>query len=125
MSSINKEFLISSIPVLMVLIVFSYCSSPVLSTMLNRNGRVKHSFHILNFRGKVFNISLSMIFDMASQVVLVVGDARDVGSVCGSGRSPGGGHGPPSSVLALKIPWAEKPGGPQFMGLQRIFDVRF
>ena len=95
MSSVNKEFLISSIPVLMVLIVFSYCSSPVLSTMLNRNGRVKHSFHILNFRGKVFNISLSMIFDMASQVVLVVGDARDVGSVCGSGRSPGGGHGPP------------------------------
>ena len=55
----------------------------------------------------------------------MVGDARDVGSVCGSGRSPGGGHGPASSVLASKIPWAEKPGGPQFMRLQRIFDVRF
>ena len=35
------------------------------------------------------------------------------------------GMAPPSSVLALKIPWAEKPGGPQFMGLQRIFGVRF
>ena len=35
------------------------------------------------------------------------------------------GMAPHSSILASKIPWAEKPGGPQFMGLQRIFDVRF
>ena len=32
---------------------------------------------------------------------------------------------PHSSILALKIPWAEEPGRPQFMGLQRIFDVKF
>ena len=39
---------------------------------------------------------------MGSQVVLVVknplanaGDIRDAGSVSGSGRSPGGGHGNP------------------------------
>ena len=25
------------------------------------------------------------------------------------GRSPGGGHGNPSSILAWKIPWTEKP----------------
>ena len=25
-----------------------------------------------------------------------------------------------SSTLAWKIPWTEEPGGPQFMGLQRI-----
>ena len=95
MSSVNMDFLISSIPVLMVLNFFSYCSSPVLSTMLNRNDSVKHSFHILNFRENSFNISLSMIFDMASQVVLVVGDVRDVGFICGSERSPRGGHGTP------------------------------
>ena len=43
----------------------------------------------------------------ASQVMLVVkflpanaGDIRDTGSIPGSGRSLGGGHGIPSSVLA-------------------------
>ena len=43
----------------------------------------------------------------ASQVVLVVknlpaiaGDVKDVGSVLGLGRSPGGGHGNHSSILA-------------------------
>ena len=37
------------------------------------------------------------------------GNARDMGSVPGSGRSPGGGatH---SSILAWKIPWTEKLG---------------
>ena len=27
---------------------------------------------------------------------------------------------PHSSILAWKIPWTEKPGGPQSMGLQRV-----
>ena len=47
----------------------------------------------------------------ASQVVLVVkkpptneGDARDVGSVPGSGRSPGGGHGNPLWYSCLENP---------------------
>ena len=31
------------------------------------------------------------------------GDIRDAGSIPGSGRSPGGGHGNHSSVVALKI----------------------
>ena len=63
---------------------------------------LQHSFHILNFRGKVFNISLSMIFDMASQVVLVVGDARDVGLIPGLGR--GEGHGNPLQYSFLENP---------------------
>ena len=25
-----------------------------------------------------------------------------------------------SSILAWRIPWTEEPGGPQFMGLQRV-----
>ena len=48
------------------------------------------------------------------------GDEREENSIPGSGRSPGGGHGNPSSILAWRIPWAEEPGGLQSMGLQRV-----
>ena len=48
----------------------------------------------------------------ASQVVLVVktipanaGDVRDIGSISGSGGSPGEGNGLHSSILAWKIPY--------------------
>ena len=37
-------------------------------------------------------------------------NAGDLGSIPGSGRSPGD----------WRIPWAEEPGGLQFMGLQRV-----
>ena len=63
----------------------------------------------------------------AFQVVLVVknppGNARDLGLIPGSGRSPGEGGGSPtthSSVLAWRIPWTEEPGGLQSMGSQRV-----
>ena len=42
----------------------------------------------------------------------------DTGSIPGSGRSPGGGNGTHSSILAWKIPWTEEPGGLQSMGWQ-------
>ena len=47
-----------------------------------------------------------------SQVVLVVnaGDVRDVGSIPGLGKSPGGGRGNHSSILAWKIPRTEESG---------------
>ena len=89
----------------------------------------------------------------ASQVALVVktlpastGDTGDVGSIPGSGRSPGGGNGKllqyscllslsvlyylfsikqlekemanHSSILAWRIPWTEKSGGLQSTGWQ-------
>ena len=44
----------------------------------------------------------------------------DVGSMHGSGRSPGGEHGNPSSILAGRIPWTGEPGGLQSIGLQRV-----
>ena len=44
------------------------------------------------------------------------GDIRDTGSISGSGRSPGGGHGNHSSVLAWRIPRTEEPGGLQSIG---------
>ena len=47
------------------------------------------------------------------------GDARDVGLIPGSRRSPGGGH---SNLLqyAWRIPWTEEPGRLQSMESQRI-----
>ena len=43
-----------------------------------------------------------------------------MGSIPGSGRSPGGGHGNPLHILAWRIPWTEEPGRLQSMGLQRV-----
>ena len=48
------------------------------------------------------------------------GVTRDVGLIPGSGRSPGGGHGRHSSILAWRIPWTEKPGRLQSIGPQRV-----
>ena len=63
----------------------------------------------------------------AFQVVLVVknppanaGDIRDMGSIPGSGRSPGKGNGNPSHILAWRIPWTEEPGKLQSMGFQGV-----
>ena len=62
-----------------------------------------------------------------SQVVLGVknlcanaGDIRDSGSIPGLGRSLEEGVAPHSSILAWRIPWAEKSGGLQSTGSQRV-----
>ena len=47
-------------------------------------------------------------------------NAGDVGSIPGSGRSPGEGNGNPLEYSCLEIPWTEGPGGPQSMVSQRI-----
>ena len=46
------------------------------------------------------------------------GDMSDMGSIPGSGRSPGGGHGNSLHILAWRIPWTEEPGGLQSIGLK-------
>ena len=46
--------------------------------------------------------------------------AGDMGSIPGSGRSPGGGNGNPLQYSSLEIPWAEEPGGLQSMGSQKV-----
>ena len=38
-------------------------------------------------------------------------DARDVGSIPGSGRSAAGGDGQPTPLVLPRIPWTEEPGG--------------
>ena len=39
------------------------------------------------------------------------GDIRDVCSIFGSGRFPGGEHGNPLSILAWRIPWTRHLAG--------------
>ena len=65
--------------------------------------------------------------DGLSQVVLVInnlpanaGDIRDVGSMPGLGRSPGGGHNNPLQCSCLEIPWTEEPGGQQSIRPHRV-----
>ena len=48
------------------------------------------------------------------------GDIRDVGSIPGLGRSPGGGRGNPFQYFAWRVSWTEEPGRLQSMGLQRV-----
>ena len=48
------------------------------------------------------------------------GDAGDVGSIPGLGRSPGRRNGTHSSILPGIITWTEEPGRLQHMGLQRV-----
>ena len=59
----------------------------------------------------------TLISVWASQAALVVknppanaGDIRDMGSIPGSGRSPGGGHAIHFNIVAWEIPWTEEPG---------------
>ena len=74
-----------------------------------------NSFQIMNWKcrytgGAPLGVSASYIH-WASQVVLAVknlpaspGDVRDAGSILGSGRSPGGGHGNPLQYSCLENP---------------------
>ena len=47
------------------------------------------------------------------------GAIRDVALILWSGRSPGGGNGTHSSILAWEIPWTEESGGLQSIGLPK------
>ena len=53
------------------------------------------------------------------------GDARNLGLIPGSGRSPGGGNGYPLHILGWEIPWTEEPGRLQALcdhGVTRLRD---
>ena len=47
-------------------------------------------------------------------------NAGDLGSIPGSGRSPGGGNGNPLQYACLENPMMEEHGSLQSMGLQRV-----
>ena len=48
------------------------------------------------------------------------GDIRDMGSILGSGRSPGEGNGNPLQYSCLEDPMDRGAWGVQSMGLQRV-----
>ena len=55
---------------------------------------------------------------MVKNLPAIAGDAGDMSSIPGSGRSPGIEMATHSSTLAWKIPWTEEPGGLKSMGSQ-------
>ena len=57
---------------------------------------------------------------MDKEFTCTAGDTGDMGSIPGSGRSPGEENGNHTIILACKISWSEEPGGLQSMGLQRV-----
>ena len=48
------------------------------------------------------------------------GDAREAGSIPGSGRSPGEEMATYSSILSWRIPWIGEPGGLQSIESQEL-----
>ena len=45
---------------------------------------------------------------------------KNLPNSAGEARSPGGGNGTHSSILAWEIPWTEEPGGLQPVGSHRV-----
>ena len=56
--------------------------------------------------------------DSAGKESACIGE--DLGSIPGSGRSPGVTQGMATSILAWRTPWTKEPGGLQSMGSQRV-----
>ena len=66
----------------------------------------KHKYHLIN--GSV-----------GEESTCHAADTRDMGSVHGLGRSPGGENSNPLQYSCLKIPWTEEPGRLQSMGVAK------
>ena len=62
----------------------------------------------------------NMGFPGGSEVKESASNVEDPGSIPGLGRSPGEEMVTHSGILAWRIPWMEKPGRLQSMGLQRV-----
>jgi hypothetical protein len=62
----------------------------------------------------------SPVAQLVKNLSASVGDAKDLGSIPWSGRSPGEGNGNHSSILAWKISWVEEPGRLQSIGSQEL-----
>ena len=69
---------------------------------------------------RVENKALCEIIPVVGNLPANAGDTGDVDWISGSGRSPGGGNGNHSSILAWIFSWTEEPGRLQSMGSQRV-----
>ena len=61
-----------------------------------------------------------MSFPVSSAVKESTCSVGDLGSIPGSEGSPGERKGYPLQYSCLEIPWTEKPGGLQFIALQKV-----
>ena len=59
---------------------------------------------------QIFSKDLNTGFPGGSEGKVSACNAGDLGSIPGSGRSPGEGNGNPLQYSCWKIPWTEKPG---------------
>jgi len=57
---------------------------------------------------------------VVKNLAAIVGDVSDMGSIPGSGRSPGGGNDNPLQYYCWRIPQTEKLIGLQSIGLQKV-----
>ena len=64
-------------------------------------------------------IGTSQVVPVVKNLPAKAGDIRDVGSVLGLERFPGGGHGNAFQHSCWRIPWTEKPGRLQSTASQR------
>ena len=64
--------------------------------------------------------SLDSGFPGGSEVKASACNVGDLGSIPGSGRSPGEGNGNPLQYFAWRTPWTEEPGRLQSTGSQRV-----
>ena len=62
----------------------------------------------------------SLVAQLVKNPCANTGDARDAGSILGSGRFPGEGNGYPLQYSCLENSMTEEPGGLQSLGLQRV-----
>ena len=82
---------------------------------MGRQKAGKHTIYVKEI------IKLSPLgFLSGSAVKNLYANARDVGSIPGSGRSPRKGNDSTLQYLAWKIPGTEEPGGLRSMGSQRV-----
>ena len=76
---------------------------------------MSQAFHLFNINNHL------QVFPGSSGGKGSASNARDLGLIPGSGRFPWRREWLPTPVfLAQRIPWMDKPGGLQSMGLQRV-----
>ena len=68
---------------------------------------------------KYFEILYQYCFPGGSEVKASACNVGDLGSIPGSGRSPGEGNDNPLQSSCLNIPWIKEPDGFQVMGSQK------
>ena len=108
----------SLLPVLIILFVVIYPLEidPCWIRILKR--KICHTQQI-NCDG--LKVELSPGGSVVKNLHASAGDARDLGSIPGWGRSPRGGYGNPLQyILAWRIPWIEEPGGLHSVKSQRV-----